>query len=172
MQRGPVADAALQAFDVPDIHGFYLSGFSNGQESYFYQLFIEKDDRIVLPTTQQLLGQSFLQSGIKLAEVSFVFSVRKKNGVVPVEFWLLLVLANDMFFPLQVPSCLILQMPRFGKSYKMYKRIVPSLYLDITDILEYGNFSALLSNSGLFELSCHVRNCLHTLFFGTVGSVL
>ncbi len=32
-------------------------------------------------------------------------------------------------------------MPRFGKNYKMYKRIVPSLYLDITDILEYGVYT-------------------------------
>ncbi|KAJ8303512.1 hypothetical protein KUTeg_019908 [Tegillarca granosa] len=34
------------------------------------------------------------------------------------------------------PSCLIIQMPRFGKNYKMYKRIVPSMELDITDVLE------------------------------------
>jgi ubiquitin thioesterase CYLD len=60
---------------------------------------------MVLPTTQQLLSLSFLQSDIKLAEV---------------------------------PSCLVLQMPRFGKNYKMYQRIVPSLYLDITDILDFG----------------------------------
>jgi len=39
---------------------------------------------------------------------------------------------------LQVPSCLILQMPRFGKDYRMYKRIMPSLFLDITDILDKG----------------------------------
>ena len=51
---------------------FFFKHFSNGQESYFYQLFIEKDDRIVLPTTQQLLGQSFLQSDIKLAEVNLM----------------------------------------------------------------------------------------------------
>ena len=72
-----------------------------------YQLFVEKDDNVVLPDTQQLLGMSFLQSDLKLAEV---------------------------------PSCLILQMPRFGKDYKMYRRIVPSLYLDITDILEFGMY--------------------------------
>lgn len=29
-------------------------------------------------------------------------------------------------------------MPRFGKDFKVYKRIVPSPYLDITDILETG----------------------------------
>ncbi|RZF37403.1 hypothetical protein LSTR_LSTR011680 [Laodelphax striatellus] len=36
----------------------------------------------------------------------------------------------------QVPPCLIIQMPRFGKSFKMYPRILPSLLLDVTDIIE------------------------------------
>ncbi|KAG1682123.1 Ubiquitin carboxyl-terminal hydrolase CYLD [Nymphon striatum] len=76
---------------------------SSGQESYFYQLFVEKDEKIVLPTVQQLFDQSFLASDIKLKEV---------------------------------PSCLLIQMPRFGKQFKMYPRIIPSPYLDITDILE------------------------------------
>ncbi|XP_064598934.1 ubiquitin carboxyl-terminal hydrolase CYLD-like isoform X2 [Liolophura sinensis] len=80
-----------------------LRSGSDLSESYYYQLFMEQDDNLKLPTTQQLFELSFLQSDIKLAEA---------------------------------PSCLILQMPRFGKSYKMFKRIVPSLELDITDVLE------------------------------------
>ena len=36
----------------------------------------------------------------------------------------------------EIPSCLIIQMPRFGKTYKMYPKILPSQVLDITDILE------------------------------------
>lgn len=35
----------------------------------------------------------------------------------------------------EVPSCFIIQMPRFGKSYKMFEKIIPSLELDITDLL-------------------------------------
>ncbi|XP_044150296.1 ubiquitin carboxyl-terminal hydrolase CYLD-like [Bufo gargarizans] len=35
----------------------------------------------------------------------------------------------------EVPSCFIIQMPRFGKEYKMFSKIVPSLELDITDLL-------------------------------------
>lgn len=35
-----------------------------------------------------------------------------------------------------VPSCLIVQMPRFGKDYKMYSRILPSQVLDVTDVIE------------------------------------
>lgn len=76
---------------------------SSGQEAYHYQLFVEKDDGLSLPTVQQLFEQSFLTSDIKLKEV---------------------------------PSCLIIQMPRFGKNYKMYPRILPSQLLDVTDVIE------------------------------------
>lgn len=37
---------------------------------------------------------------------------------------------------IQAPSCLIIQMPRFGKDFKMFNKIFPSLELDITDLLE------------------------------------
>ncbi|CAD5117046.1 DgyrCDS5871 [Dimorphilus gyrociliatus] len=43
---------------------------------------------------------------------------------------------NDLKL-MSVPSVLILQMPRCGKDFKMYPKIIPSLYLDITDVLEY-----------------------------------
>lgn len=76
---------------------------NSGQDAYFYQLFVEKDERIKFPTVQELFEQSFLSSDIKLK---------------------------------QVPSCLIIQMPRFGKNYKMYPRILPSQVLDVTDIIE------------------------------------
>ncbi|XP_018015832.1 ubiquitin carboxyl-terminal hydrolase CYLD isoform X2 [Hyalella azteca] len=76
---------------------------SSGQQAYHYQLFLEKDDNVAMPSVQQLFDQSFLTSDIKLKEV---------------------------------PSILILQMPRFGKDYKMYPRILPSLLLDITDVIE------------------------------------
>ncbi|XP_060518432.1 probable phosphorylase b kinase regulatory subunit beta [Cylas formicarius] len=76
---------------------------NSGQEAFYYQLFVEKDADLTLPTVQQLCEQSFLTSDIKLKEV---------------------------------PSCLILQMPRFGKNYKMYPRILPSQLLDVTDIID------------------------------------
>lgn len=75
----------------------------SGQEAYHYQLFVEKDERLSLPTVQHLLEQSFCTSNIRLKEV---------------------------------PSCLIIQMPRFGKSFKMYPKIQPTLLLDVTDIIE------------------------------------
>ncbi|XP_022239709.1 ubiquitin carboxyl-terminal hydrolase CYLD-like isoform X2 [Limulus polyphemus] len=75
---------------------------SSGQDTYLYQLFVEKDDRLKLPTVQQLFDQSFLASDIKLQEV---------------------------------PPSLLIQMPRFGKQFKMYPRIIPSQYLNISDVL-------------------------------------
>ncbi|XP_077430012.1 ubiquitin carboxyl-terminal hydrolase CYLD isoform X2 [Vanacampus margaritifer] len=35
----------------------------------------------------------------------------------------------------EMPSCLIVQMPRFGNKYKMFSHIIPSMELDITDLL-------------------------------------
>ncbi|XP_065358711.1 uncharacterized protein CYLD isoform X3 [Calliphora vicina] len=77
--------------------------FNSGQDAYYYQLFVEKDERLSFPSVQQLFEQSFYSSDIKLKEV---------------------------------PSCLIIQMPRFGKSFKMYPRILPSQVLDVTDIID------------------------------------
>ncbi|XP_034099642.1 ubiquitin carboxyl-terminal hydrolase CYLD isoform X1 [Drosophila albomicans] len=119
---------------------------SSGQDSYFYQLFVEKDERLTFPTVQQLFEQSFHSSDIKLKEV---------------------------------PSCLIIQMPRFGKSFKMYPRILPSQVLDVTNIIEdsprhcaiCGNlaefecrecFSCLQTDSGL-ESTTFCNQCVNTI---------
>uniref|UniRef100_A0AAV2LU77 Ubiquitin carboxyl-terminal hydrolase CYLD n=1 Tax=Knipowitschia caucasica TaxID=637954 RepID=A0AAV2LU77_KNICA len=42
---------------------------------------------------------------------------------------------SDLKFA-EAPSCLIIQMPRFGKDFKMFNKIFPSLELDITDLLD------------------------------------
>ncbi|XP_013182890.2 ubiquitin carboxyl-terminal hydrolase CYLD isoform X2 [Amyelois transitella] len=76
---------------------------SSGQESFCYQLFVEKDEQVSLPSVQQLLEQSFATSGVKLSEV---------------------------------PAAFIIQMPRFGKQYKLYQRVLPSPLLDVTDLIE------------------------------------
>ncbi|OCT84366.1 ubiquitin carboxyl-terminal hydrolase CYLD [Xenopus laevis] len=73
------------------------------QDCYFYQIFMDKNENIGVPTIQQLLEWSFINSSLKFAEA---------------------------------PSCLIVQMPRFGKDFKMFNKIFPSLDLNITDLLE------------------------------------
>ncbi|XP_068175031.1 ubiquitin carboxyl-terminal hydrolase CYLD isoform X2 [Antennarius striatus] len=79
-----------------------ISAGGEVQQSYCYQIFLDQNHSLVLPTVQQLLEHSFHSAGLKLAEV---------------------------------PSCLILQMPRFGKKFKMFEKIIPSLELDVTDLL-------------------------------------
>ncbi len=76
---------------------------SSGQTAHLYQLFVERDAKLAMPTVQQLFEQSFRTSEVKLR---------------------------------RVPSVLILQMPRFGKQFKVYDRILPSQLLDVTDIIE------------------------------------
>ncbi|XP_067416176.1 ubiquitin carboxyl-terminal hydrolase CYLD-like isoform X2 [Emydura macquarii macquarii] len=78
------------------------SGGQKEQECYYYQIFIDQQEDLVVPNVQQLVEHSFLSSNLKLVEI---------------------------------PSCFIIQMPRFGKEYKMFSKIIPSLELDITDLL-------------------------------------
>lgn len=42
------------------------------QESYCYQIFLDQNHNLVLPTVQQLLEHSFHSAGLKLAEVGAV----------------------------------------------------------------------------------------------------
>ncbi|PSN51291.1 hypothetical protein C0J52_05308 [Blattella germanica] len=105
---------------------------SSGQEAYHYQLFVEKDEHLILPSVQQLFEQSFLTSDIKLKE-----------------------------------------MPRFGKSFKMYPRILPSQLLDVTDIIEdlcgksagyeckecFGEFGVGLESIAFCEMCLDTDHC-------------
>lgn len=75
---------------------------SSGQTAHLYQLFVEKDPDLPVPTVQDLFDQSFNTSRVKLR---------------------------------RAPPVLILQMPRFGRQFKVYDRILPSQLLDVTDII-------------------------------------
>jgi len=76
---------------------------SSGQTAHHYQLFVEHDPNLPLPSVQDLFDQSFNSSRVKLRKA---------------------------------PPVLILQMPRFGRQFKVYDRILPSQLLDVTDIIE------------------------------------
>ncbi|XP_062251587.1 ubiquitin carboxyl-terminal hydrolase CYLD [Platichthys flesus] len=103
------------------------------QESYCYQIFLDQNHSLVLPTVQQLLEHSFHGAGLKLAEV---------------------------------PSCLILQMPRFGKKFKMFEKIIPSLELDITDLLSEGSLQCMLCGT-VAEVQC--TDCFKDPVFSQTG---
>lgn len=110
-----------------------LSAGGKVQESYCYQIFLDSNHRLVLPTVQQLLEHSFHSAALKLAEV---------------------------------PSCLILQMPRFGKKYKMFEKIIPSLELDITDLLSEGPQQCVLCGEMAYE---ECVDCFRDPAFSTTG---
>ncbi|KAK0136038.1 Ubiquitin carboxyl-terminal hydrolase CYLD [Merluccius polli] len=103
------------------------------QESYCYQIFLDQNHSLVLPTVQQLLEHSFHSARLKLAES---------------------------------PSCLILQMPRFGKKFKMFDKIIPSLVLDVTDLLSEGPQECMLCGN-LAHIEC--RACFKDAVFSQTG---
>ncbi|XP_071394811.1 ubiquitin carboxyl-terminal hydrolase CYLD [Centroberyx affinis] len=110
-----------------------LSADGKVQESYCYQIFLDQNHSLVLPTVQQLLEHSFHSAGLKLAEV---------------------------------PSCLILQMPRFGKKFKMFDKIIPSLELDITDLLSEGPQQCMLCGQLAHE---ECMDCFKDPIFSQTG---
>ncbi|XP_056384254.1 ubiquitin carboxyl-terminal hydrolase CYLD-like isoform X2 [Hyla sarda] len=66
-----------------------------------------------------------------------IFMERKQSVDVPSVQQLLewSMVTGDLKFT-EVPSCLIIQMPRNGKNFKMFNTIIPTQQLDITDLLE------------------------------------
>ncbi|XP_066572246.1 ubiquitin carboxyl-terminal hydrolase CYLD [Amia ocellicauda] len=103
------------------------------QEGYCYQIFLDQNHSLALPTVRQLLEHSFHSAQLQLAEV---------------------------------PSCLILQMPRFGKKFKLFDKIVPSLELDITDLLCDGPRDCVLCGT-LATVECSA--CFGDGSFGATG---
>ncbi|XP_036387759.1 ubiquitin carboxyl-terminal hydrolase CYLD [Megalops cyprinoides] len=96
------------------------SGSEITQDSYTFQIILDKEQVGPVPTVQQLLETSFLSCDLKFEKV---------------------------------PSCLMVQMPRFGKGYKMFPRIIPSTELDITDLLHNSPRECFLCG-GRAELEC------------------
>ncbi|KAI1888799.1 hypothetical protein AGOR_G00172460 [Albula goreensis] len=110
-----------------------LSAGEKVQESYCYQIFLDQNHSLVLPTVQQLLEHSLHSGGLRLAEI---------------------------------PSCLILQMPRFGKKFKMFDKIIPSLELDVTDLLLESPRECVLCGV-LANFECN--ECFRDPTFGSTG---
>ncbi|XP_015770334.1 PREDICTED: uncharacterized protein LOC107348782 isoform X4 [Acropora digitifera] len=63
----------------------------------------------------------------------------------------------------EVPSCLILQMPRFGSRYKMYDMILPNLELDVSYIVE--SVPRVCNMCGLKVAQYECKSCLQTGMF-------
>lgn len=62
---------------------FFRSAGQKVQDCYFYQIFMEKNEKVGVPTIQQLLEWSFINSNLKFAEVSdnyLLYFTRKSLG--------------------------------------------------------------------------------------------
>lgn len=109
--------------------------------------------RTRVASVQDLLESSFLHAGLKFVEVS---GRQRVSGVV----WRRRPQTVRLSRPPQAPSCLLLLMPRFGKDFKMFDTILPTLSLDITDLLDDSkknlrdSLSARRLSSGCVDLSC------------------
>ncbi len=108
----------------------FRSAEETSQGAYTFQIFLEKEQMGQMPTVQQLLDTSCLSGDLKFEEVSV------GSWEVPLGFSSYRQARNLIvtFVP-QMPSCLIIQMPRFGNKYKMFSHIIPSTELDVTDLL-------------------------------------
>lgn len=80
-----------------------------------------------------------LRSGPETCQGAYTFQIfleKEQMGQMPTVQQLLdtSCLSGDLKFE-EMPSCLIVQMPRFGNKYKMFSHIIPSTELDVTDLL-------------------------------------
>ncbi|XP_022647027.1 ubiquitin carboxyl-terminal hydrolase CYLD-like isoform X3 [Varroa destructor] len=87
--------------------------------------------------TQMLQVEPFLQLSSGQSAHLYQLFVEKDDGLgIP---WFQQILEQSFFHQdlklRQLPSVFIVQMPRFGRQFKVYPRVIPSLQLDMTDLL-------------------------------------
>ncbi|KAM8915064.1 ubiquitin carboxyl-terminal hydrolase CYLD isoform 1-T2 [Spinachia spinachia] len=80
-----------------------------------------------------------LRSGKETCQGAYtlqIFLEKEQMGQMPTVQQLLdtSCLSGDLKFD-EMPTCLMVQMPRFGNKYKMFSHIIPSTELDVTDLL-------------------------------------
>ncbi|KAH0619067.1 hypothetical protein JD844_018695, partial [Phrynosoma platyrhinos] len=74
----------------------------------------------------------------------------------------------------EIPSCFILQMPRFGKKFKKFSLVYPSLHLDLTDLVDQAPpVCCVCGGQTAYSCSwCHPETPLHPEYrklFGTIS---
>ena len=79
------------------------------------QLFVEFDESLKVPTIQALLERMFKEQQISFDQVSLTLYIPT------------VLMAH---YITQVPSKLLVQVPRYGKQFQTYKRIIPGIKLD------------------------------------------
>ena len=100
------------------VHFLFRRPFGTEPE-FFVQLFVEFDESLKVPTIEKLMKKMFKEQQISFA------------GVFPVPTLLPILVTT-----LQVPSKLLVQVPRYGKQLQTYKRIIPGIKFDTTPLLD------------------------------------
>lgn len=62
----------LKVLKIPNLVFGFRSAGQKVQDCYFYQIFMDKKDKVGVPTIQQLLEWSFINSDLKFAEVKLI----------------------------------------------------------------------------------------------------
>ncbi|RXN36166.1 ubiquitin carboxyl-terminal hydrolase CYLD-like protein [Labeo rohita] len=124
-QNNPISHSAQDLLRCEIVNPLRRSVSQKAQECFIYQLFppsVSPSSPLVSPASPGLspvlspsAGLLRVSSVQALLESSFMHSGLKLT---------------------EAPSCLPLLMPRFGKEFKMFDAILPSLSLDITDLLD------------------------------------
>ena len=121
-----------------------------GTESeFFIQLFVEFDEALKNPTVENLLQKMFREQQISFASVRCALSLPHPISpcfLPPSSF-------PPSFLLPQAPSKLLVQVPRFGKHFKTYKRIIPGIKLDP---------SSLMESPSRTDTHAHTRTHTHT----------
>ena len=93
-----------------------------GEEpEYFVQLFLDYDESLKLPTVGQLMMKMFREQDITFTQVQICY-IHICSGV-------------TTNWSSQTPSKLLIQVPRFGKQYKTYEKIIPAAKLNVADLI-------------------------------------
>nr|XP_060628594.1 ubiquitin carboxyl-terminal hydrolase CYLD-like [Anolis sagrei ordinatus] len=73
----------------------------------------------------------------------------------------------------EIPSCFILQMPRFGKTYKKFSLVYPSLQLDLTDLVKQASpVCCVCGGQTLYGCSwCQPDTRLHPEYMKFFGNI-
>ena len=94
------------------------------EPEFFVQLFVEFDESLKTPTVEILLQRMFTEQQISFANVGL------SSGI------LLLRQIHLLLFCIQVPSKLLVQVPRYGKQFRAFKRIIPGIKLDPAPLMD------------------------------------
>ena len=99
-----------------------------GEEGeFFIQLFMEPFESDRLPNIEDLLRRMFKEQNIKFSQVLVLYLCKHTTNI-----W------YSFCSFLQVPSKLLIQVPRYGRQFKAFEKIIPSQRMSIYDLSPTG----------------------------------